>query len=196
MSPNNQENRENASGPKTKIAKKDSRSVGDLRDTTGCGSYMVRGTIETQLQIPEFLTGRIHSISNLERQQSNHNVSLDTTLSVPDPEVPETPQDPLNRLADVLVNLQNKPQSMTMRSVQTTPMTSDGKSEKFELFEDLFHTMIKIQHAKTEQMKINHFHSLLRKGALQTFKNINSINRQTLEIVLVISFRRNYVKPK
>ena len=39
MSPNSQENRENASGPKTKIAKKDSRSVGDLRDTTGCGSY-------------------------------------------------------------------------------------------------------------------------------------------------------------
>ena len=38
-SPNSQENRENASGPKIKIAKKDSRSVGDLRDTTGCGSY-------------------------------------------------------------------------------------------------------------------------------------------------------------
>ena len=39
MSPNSQENRENASGPKIEIAKKDSRSVGDLRDTTGCGSY-------------------------------------------------------------------------------------------------------------------------------------------------------------
>ena len=39
MSPNSQENRENASGHKIKIAKKDSVSVGDLRDTTGCGSY-------------------------------------------------------------------------------------------------------------------------------------------------------------
>ena len=39
MSPNSQENRENASGTKIKIAKKDSRSVGDLRDTTGSGSY-------------------------------------------------------------------------------------------------------------------------------------------------------------
>ena len=39
MSPNSQENRENASGRKIKIAKKDSRPVGDLRDTTGCGSY-------------------------------------------------------------------------------------------------------------------------------------------------------------
>ena len=39
LSPNSQENRENASWPKVKIAKKDSRSVGDLRDTTGHGSH-------------------------------------------------------------------------------------------------------------------------------------------------------------
>ena len=38
MSPNSQENRENASEPKIKIAKKDSQSVGDLRDTMGHGS--------------------------------------------------------------------------------------------------------------------------------------------------------------
>ena len=195
MSPDSQENREISSGLKTKLLKKDSRSVGDLRDTTGRGSYMVTGANEAQQPIPEFLTGRIHSIPNLERQQSNHNVSLDTTLPAPEPEVTESPQDPLNRLADVLVNLQNKPQTMTIRPVQTTPMTFDGKSEKFELFEDLFHTMIKMQPAMTEQMKINHFHSLLRKGALQTFRNINSINRQTLEDVLII-FRRKYVKPE
>ena len=194
-SPNSQENRESAPGPKIKIAKKDSRSVGDLRDTMGHGSYMVTGATDTQPQIPEFLTGRIHSIPNLERQQSTHNISLDTTLPAPAPEAPEPPQDPFNRLADVLVNLQNKPQSMTIRPVQTTPMTFDGKSEKFELFEDLFHTMIKMQPTMTEQMKINHFHSLLRKGALQTFRSINSINRQTLEDVLVI-FRRKYVKPE
>ena len=55
--------------------------------------------------------------------------------------------------------------------------------------------MIKMQPAMTEQMKINQFYSLLRKGALQRFWNINSINRQTLEGVLVI-FRRKYVKPE
>ena len=195
LSPNSQENRESVSGPKIKIAKKDSRSVGDLRETLGQSSHMVTGAIDTQEQIPEFLTGRIHSIPNLQRQHSNHNVSLDATLPAPDPEVPEPQQDPFNRLADVLVNLQNKPQTMTIRPVQTTPMTFDGKTEKFELFEDLFHTMIKMQPAMTEQMKVNHFHSLLRKGALQTFRNINSINRQTLEDVLVI-FRRKYVKPE
>ena len=101
LSPNSQENREGAFGPKLKIAKTDSRSVGDLGDTTGHDSHMVTGAIDTQQQIPEFLTGRIHSIPNLQRQRSNHNVSLDTTLPAPDPEVPETPQDPLNRLADV-----------------------------------------------------------------------------------------------
>ena len=195
VSPNSQENRECSFGFKLKFTKGDSRSVCDLRDTTGRSHYMVTGANETQQPIPEFLTGRIHSIPNLERQQSNHNVSLDTTLPAPDPEVPQTPQDPLNRLADVLVNLQNKPQTMTIRPVQTTPMTFDGKSEKFELFEDLFHTMIKMQPTMREQMKINHFHSLLRKGALQTFRNRNSINRQTLEDVLII-FRRKYVKPE
>ena len=55
--------------------------------------------------------------------------------------------------------------------------------------------MNKMQPAMTEQMKINHFHSLLRKEALQTFRNINSTNHQTLEDVQVI-FRRRYVKPE
>ena len=39
-------------------------------------------------------------------------------------------------------------------------------------------------------MKINHFHSPLRKNELQTFRNINSANRQALEAV----FWRKYVK--
>ena len=55
--------------------------------------------------------------------------------------------------------------------------------------------MTKIQPAMGEQMKFQYFHSLLRKGALQTFGNINSINRQNLEDVLV-NFQRNYVKPE
>ena len=55
--------------------------------------------------------------------------------------------------------------------------------------------MIKMQPEMTEQMKINHFHSLLRKNAPQTFRKISSANRQTLEDVLVV-FRRKYVKPE
>ena len=178
-----------------KLTKKDSRSACDLRDHTDVSPYMVTGATELQQPIPEFLTGRIHSQPDLQRQESTHDTTLDTTLPITEPVPAEQPLDPINRLTDVLVNLQNKPQSMTIRPVTTNPMTFDGKTEKFELFEDLFHTMIKMQPAMTEQMKINHFHSLLRKGALQTFRNINSINRQTLEDVMVI-FRRKYVKPE
>ena len=82
-----------------------------------------------------------------------------------------------------------------VRRVSTTTLTIDGKSEKFELFEDLFHTMINMQPEMTETMEINHFHSLLQNNALQTFRNINSANRQTLEDVLAV-FRRKYVKPE
>ena len=39
MSPNSLENRENTSGLKSKLTKKDSRSACDLRDTTGRGSH-------------------------------------------------------------------------------------------------------------------------------------------------------------
>ena len=55
--------------------------------------------------------------------------------------------------------------------------------------------MIKMQPDMTETMKVNHFHSLLRKNALQTFRNINTANRQTLEDILAV-FRRKYVKPE
>ena len=85
--------------------------------------------------------------------------------------------------------MNNKPstQTLMMRPVGTAALTFDGKSEKFELFEDLFHTMIKIQPDKTETMKINQFHSLLRKNALQTFRVISSANRQqTLEVILAV----------
>ena len=109
----------------------------------------------------------------------------------------EAPIDPINRLADVIIGMNNEPSAQTLmvRPVNTTTLTFDSKSEMFELFEDLFHTMIKMQPDMTETMKINHFHSLLRKNALQSFRNINSSNRQTLEDILAV-FRRKYVKPE
>ena len=60
----------------------------------------------------------------------------------------------------------------------TTPMpTFDGKTEKFELFEDLFQTSLKIHTQLTEDDRINYFHSLMRGDALQTFKYINGPTR-------------------
>ena len=73
--------------------------------------------------------------------------------------------------------------------------TFDGKTEKFELFEDLFQTSLKIHNQLSEEHRINYFHSLMRGDALQTFKNITSPVRECLEEILVI-FRRKYVKPQ
>ena len=77
----------------------------------------------------------------------------------------------------------------------TTVPTFDGKSEKFELFEDLFPTSLKIHNQLTQEDKINYFHSLMRGDALQTFKNITSPNRENLGEILTV-FRRKYVKPQ
>ena len=173
-----------------------SRSRQNLIELGDESPYMATGAFEPQTSVPEFLTGRIHTQPTFSRQASTSNINLIATL--PDPEnPPASSQDPINTLAEVLVNLQNKPQnqSLTIWPVNTSTMTSDGKSNKFELFEDSFHPMIKMQPEMTEQMKINHFRSLLRKNAIQTFPNINSSNRQTLEDVLVL-FRQKYVKPE
>ena len=71
--------------------------------------------------------------------------------------------------------------------------TFHEKSEKFELFEDLLQTSLKIH--KTEEDRINYFHSLMRGVALQTFKNINGPTRESLGAILAV-FRRKYVKPQ
>ena len=76
----------------------------------------------------------------------------------------------------------------------TTMMTRfDGKSEKFELFEDLFQMSLKIHNQLTQEDKINYFHSLMRGDALQTIKNITRPNRENLGEIPTV-FRRKYVK--
>ena len=81
------------------------------------------------------------------------------------------------------------------KSLTTTMPTFDGKPEKFELFEVLFQTSLKIHNLLTEEDRINYFHSLMRRNALQTFKNINGPTRENLGKILAV-FRRKYVKPQ
>ena len=80
------------------------------------------------------------------------------------------------------------------KSLTTTMPAFDGKSEKFQLFEDLLRTSLKIHNQLTEEGRINHFHSLMKGDALQTFKNIDSPTRGNLVEILAV-FRRKYVKP-
>ena len=67
----------------------------------------------------------------------------------------------------------------------------DGKSEKFELFEDLFGNKIKMYPHLTEIQKINYFHSLLRGNALQAYCNLNDTKKDNLEEVIT-AFKRRF----
>ena len=166
--------------------------------------HMVTGQTAQTNQIPEFLTGRIltprnppsHQYQNLSTQVSQGN-----TLPV----VEQTPRkqnsdanNSINRLADAIAGIatQQQPQAATMlKPVSTNTLIFDWKNEKFELFRDLFHTMLKMHSEMTEAIKINHFHAHLRKEALQTFRNISASNMKILDDVLIV-FRRKYVKPE
>ena len=81
------------------------------------------------------------------------------------------------------------------RSLRKTMPTFDGKTEKVELFEDLFRTSLKIHNQLTQRDRVNYFHPLLRGDALQTSKNINGPTRENLGAILAI-FRRKYLKPQ
>ena len=166
--------------------------------------HMVTGQTPQTNQFPEFLTGRIQTPRNPSAHQYQNlstQVSQDNNLPV----VEQTPinqnldaNNSINRLADAIAGIttQQRPQAATMlKPVSTNTLIFDGKNEKFELFEDLFHTMLKMQPYMTEAMKINHFHAHLRKEALQTFRNISALNKRTLDDVLFV-FRRKYVKPE
>ena len=79
------------------------------------------------------------------------------------------------------------------KALATTMPTFDGKNEKFELFEDLFQTSLKVHPQITEQEKIHYFHSLLRGDALQTFRNMTETTKTNLNDIIA-GFRRRYVK--
>ena len=115
--------------------------------------HMVTGQTAQTNQFPEFLTGRTqtprnppsHHYQNLSAQVSQNNL----------PVVEQTPRiqnldanNSINRLADAIAGIttQQRPQAATMlKPVSTNTLILDGKNEKFELFEDLFHTMLKMQ---------------------------------------------------
>ena len=166
--------------------------------------HMVTGQTAQTNQFPEFLTGSTITPRESPLQQYQNlstQVSQDNNLPV----VEQTPtnqnleeNNSINRLVDAIAGIttQQRPQAATMlKPVSTNTLIFDGKNRKFELFEDLFHTMLKMQPEMTEAMKINHFHAHLRKEALQTFRNISAVNRKTLDDVLIV-FRCKYVKPE
>ena len=85
----------------------------------------------------------------------------------------------------------NDSDTMPMPKALTASLpTFDGKSEKFELFEDLFRNNIKMYPHLTEIQKINYFHSLLRGDALQAFRNIEDSKKDSLNEIMEVFKRR------
>ena len=138
---------------------------------------------------------------HLHRQSSQNSQPLNDTIgSRADRQTStaiETPSDPVNQIAQAIEKLANKnaPQSLFHPKNTLTFYGKNEKNEKFEYFEDLFHTTLRMQPNLTEEMKINHFHAHLRGLALKTFKNIQRSPTTTLEDILKV-FRRKYVKPE
>ena len=144
-----------------------------------------------------------HMVTGANRQlhrQSSQNPLNDTTGSHANQNASNsttTPIDPVNQIALAIEKLANKNTQPSLFHPKNT-LTFNGKNEKnekFEYFEDLFHTTLKMQPNLTEEMKINHFHAHLRGLALKTFKNIQRTPTTTLEDILKV-FRRKYVKPE
>ena len=109
---------------------------------------MVTGANPTPT-VPQLLTGRpMQSRERLLSPGFPNSHFLHET-SPPDQETANnsTPSDPITRTAEVIVGMNNRPgtQTFLVLPVSTNTLTFDGKSEKFELFEDLFHKMNKMQ---------------------------------------------------
>ena len=109
---------------------------------------MVTGANPNPQIVPEFLTREpMQPRNETPHQQCIIDDTLHTTLLAQ--QIPvrtntqntnsESPVNPINRLADVIMGMNNKPLAQTLmpRPVSTITLTFDGESEKFELFEDL-----------------------------------------------------------
>ena len=135
---------------------------------------------------------------NILRQSSTN--SNTTNTQGPHAQTPLEHPEPTNSVSQIAIAIENLARRNTEPSLfhPKNTLTFNGKlekNEKFEYFEDLFHTTLKMQPHLTENMKINHFHAHLRGLALKTFKNIQRTPTTTLEDILVV-FRRKYVKPE
>ena len=153
-------------------------------------------------QMPEILVGAFHyhathHHTNIKTcQHKYHRTTIYQWLTRHIENQNSYANDSINRLADAIAGhaTQQRPEAITMlKPVSTNTIIFDGKNEKLELFEGLFHTMLEMQSEMTEAMKLNNFHAHLRKEALQTFRNKSESNKKIIHAVLIV-FRRKCVK--
>ena len=171
------------------------------------GRFMVTGVTEDVRNCHDMVTGILEKISYCSLGTSSGEQKKARSTNHPHFRSENTPAaneaDPILLALQQLATNSNSANfnnssnriSKFPQSTTTSMRTFDGKSKKFELFEDLFQTSLKIHNQLTEKDKIIYFHTLMRGDALQTFKNISSPNREKLAEILTL-FRRKYVKPQ
>ena len=149
--------------------------------------HMVTGQTAQTNHFPEFLTGRILTPRN---PPSHQYLNLSTPVSQDNnlPVVEQTPRNQnseannsINRLADAIAGIatQQRPQAATMlKQVSTNTLNLEGKNDKFELFEDLFHTMLKMQSEMTEAMKIKLFSRPFTKKSTSNIQKYKCIKQE------------------
>ena len=165
-------------------------------EPTSKGPHMVTGATAVQEEIPYCSSGISSGKEKKARTTSQPHLRSENTLATIEADhILLALQQLATSSNSANVDNNSNRISRLPKSLTTTMPTFDGKSEKFELFEDLFQTSLKIHNQLTEEDKINYFHSLMRGDALQTFKNISSPSRENLTEILTL-FRRKYVKPQ
>ena len=190
---NNSENRETtgdrSSGDPCPKARSFSRHSGQISSPEAeIGPHMLTGsteairqyfhmTIETQEEVhycsPSSSTGKekkARSTSQPQFRSENNAAKIEADQILLALQQLATNSNSAN-LKNNISRISTLPKSLTI-----TMPTFDGKSEKFELFEDLFQASLKIHNQLTKEDKTNFFHSLMRGDALQIFKNITSPN--------------------
>ena len=157
-------------------------NVSALRTSTPVKLHTATNSKTTPANSRNMVTGVLNDSSNqptkrpkrITSEQQKDRLSTSKILFAPQPQTFPT------------ANLLPMPKALTA----SLPVF-DGKSEKFELFEDLFRNNIKMYPHLTEIQKINYFHSLLRGNALQAYCNLDDTKKDKLEEVIT-AFKRRF----
>ena len=130
------------------------------------------------------------AIKPLHRQSSQNTTTTHNEHLIAEPL--NIQQDPVNQIAMVFEKLASRNTQRSLFHPKCT-LTINGKLEKivkFDYFEDLFHTTLRMQPALTEEMEITNFHAHLLGLASKTLKNIQRTPPTTLEDILVVFCRK------
>ena len=124
-----------------------------------------------------------HMVTGVSANQHDNSHQRSTSLPPPNQRYPDDIIDKLLQSLQTATS-HNSGIPRLPKAMSTTMPTFDGKTDKFEHFEDLFQTSLKVYPNIREEEKIHYFHSLLRGEALQTFRNMTDVTREHLNDIL------------